>query len=206
MRLNQSEVGIVSVLVRRLRVSFGLVLVAACASGAQAAAVSVSCPGTLDSADREFLVTTDPGTATCLLFGAGNLTGNNDPVNQLVPGYLTLDKSDDLVSGVLPGSLTATPPTSGLSGTFSITAPGYTDFIIAFKTGEGQIDPDWAAFKLPAGVTSGSWSISGQQEMSHSILYGRLTPVPLPAAAWLLLSGVAGLGALARRRRAAEPA
>jgi len=175
-------------------------------SEAQAASVTVYCPGSASTTDREFSVTTDPGTATCILYGAGNLNGNNDPVNQLAPGYLTLDKSDDLLSGVLPGSLTATPPTSGLSGTFSITAPGYTDFIIAFKTGEGQIDPDWAAFRLPAGVTSGSWSISGQQEMSHSILYGRLTPVPLPAAAWLLLSGVAGLGALARRRRAAEPA
>ena len=35
---------------------------------------------------------------------------------------------------------------------------------------------------------------------------GSSTVVPLPAAAWLLLSGVAGLGALARRRRATEPA
>ena len=190
----------------RLRIPAGVLGLAIMVSGAQAASVTVYCPGSASTTDREFSVTTDPGTATCILYGAGNLDGNNDPVNQLAPGYLTLDKSDDLLSGVLPGSLTATPPTSGLSGTFSITAPGYTDFIIAFKTGEGQIDPDWAAFRLPAGVTSGSWSISGQQEMSHSILYGRLTPVPLPAAAWLLLSGVAGLGALARRRRATEPA
>ncbi len=174
------------------------------ASGAQAASVTVYCPGSASTADREFSVTTDPGTATCILYGAGNLNGNNDPVNQLAPGYLTLDKSGDLVSGVLPGSLTATPPTSGLSGTFSFSAPGYTDFIIAFKTGVGQLEPDWAAFLLPLGVTSGSWSISGQQELSHALLYGRQAVVPLPAAAWLLLSGAAGLGLLARRRRPAS--
>jgi hypothetical protein len=29
------------------------------------------------------------------------------------------------------------------------------------------------------------------------------SPVPLPASAWLMLSGVVGLGATARRRRAA---
>jgi hypothetical protein len=31
--------------------------------------------------------------------------------------------------------------------------------------------------------------------------YALFTPVPLPAAAWLLLSGLAGMGAMARRRR-----
>jgi hypothetical protein len=31
--------------------------------------------------------------------------------------------------------------------------------------------------------------------------YTLFTPVPLPAAAWLLLSGLAGMGAMARRRR-----
>jgi hypothetical protein len=88
--------------------------------------------------------------------------------------FQTLDKSDDLTTGALPQSLTATPPTSGLSGTFSFSAPGYTDFVIAFKSGVGQLDPDWAAFSLPAGVTAGTWAISG----------------------------LGGLGAFARRRRA----
>jgi hypothetical protein len=186
----------------RWRVLAGLLGLAVLASGAQAASVTVYCPGSLSTSDREFSVTTDPGTATCFKYGDGNLSGNNDEVNQA--GYLTLDKSDDDLSIVRPGSLTVTPPDNSLSGTFSFTAPGYTDFIIAFKTGEGQLDPDWAAFLLPAGVTSGEWSISGQNELSHALLYGKPTVVPLPAAAWLLLSGAAGLGLLARRRRPAS--
>ncbi|HUG72585.1 MAG TPA: VPLPA-CTERM sorting domain-containing protein [Steroidobacteraceae bacterium] len=160
-----------------------------------AAPVSVHCPGTVQTSDREFILTSDPGAA-CLAYAAGNLSGNNDAINQM--GYITLDKSDDLWSGALPGSLVATPPDSGLSGTFAFNVAGYTDLVIAFASGNGQLDPDWAAFSLPVGVTSGTWSITGAQDLSHVNLYGKPAPVPLPAAAWLLLSGLGMLGAVRR--------
>ena len=156
------------------------------------------CPGTSSTTDREFTVTTDPGTAVCLASDAGNLNGNNDAVNQL--GYITLDKTDDTTSGAAPQTLTVTPPTSGLSGIFSFTpTAGYTNYVIAFKSGQGQLDSDWAAFTLPNGVTSGSWEISGNQQLSHALLYAQV--VPVPAAVWLFGSGLLGLVGVARRRR-----
>lgn len=169
------------------------------AASAYAAPVSVMCPGSPATTDREFTITTDPGTAVCLAYAPGNLNGNGDAINQL--GYITLDKTDDLITGALPQSLTATPPTSGLSGTFSFSAPGYTNFVIAFKSGQGQLDPDWAAFTLPNGVTSGSWAIGGQQALSHVNLYAQV--IPVPAAAWLFASSFGLLALGLRRGRAA---
>jgi hypothetical protein len=167
---------------------------------AGATAQAATCPSVPSPGDRVFTLTTSPDS-TCLAFGPGNLSGNNDAVNQL--GYITLDKSDDTTSGVLEGILTFTPPTSGLSGTFSFTPnPGYTNYVVALKSGEGQADPDWAAFSLVNGVTSGSWSISGRQELSHANLYAQL--VPLPGAVLLFGSALAGL-AWMRRRQTNDP-
>jgi hypothetical protein len=104
------------------------------------------------------------------------------------------------------------------SGTFTILGAvgSYVDLIVALKMGGGQGDPDWFAWVIPnlAGTYDWSWAgfaqtgCGGQGQnpcgptgLSGIGLYGVSAVVPLPAAAWLLLGGLAGLGALRMRRK-----
>jgi hypothetical protein len=164
-------------------------------------AAPISCPGTVVTTDREFTVNTTP-SATCFATGTGNLTGDNDSINDL--GYTTLDKSDDGTTGLFPNALTIVGM-GQTSGTFSISPlvlQNYTNLLIGFKAGEGQLDPDWAVFALSADALSGTWTISGQQSLSHANLYGMPgeTPAPIPEPASMLLLGT-GLAAGWRARR-----
>jgi hypothetical protein len=66
----------------------------------------------------------------------------------------------------------------------------------------------WAAFLISG--TSGDWTTSGpgrsSMGLSHADIWykpGETQPVPLPAALPLLLGGLAGLGFISRRRKAA---
>ena len=170
-----------------------------------AGAAPVSCPGTPSAADREFTLVTNP-ESICLDSGTGNINGNpmQDPflMSAAGAGYVTLDKTDDATTGAAEGALIFTPPTSGLSGMFSldtVALSGYTDFVLALKSGQGQLDPDWAVFLLN-GATSGEWSISGNQALSHANLYAKV--IPVPAAAWLFGSALLGLAGIGRKRRA----
>ena len=66
----------------------------------------------------------------------------------------------------------------------------------------------WALYALD-GALSGDWSTAGivngggrQPGVSHVSFYNSAAPIPLPAAAWLLLSAVGALGVMRRRTSA----
>lgn len=50
---------------------------------------------------------------------------------------------------------------------------------------------------------AGFWYLSTSGQLTYNVPSGTVSAVPLPAAVWLLASGVAGLGTIGRRRRAA---
>jgi hypothetical protein len=193
---------------------------------ALSAPVEVFCPSDAMSApdpspyDRIYGLTTDPGS-TCVAWGTGNVNGDpGDPFflspEGMAHDYVFLDNSgkditenpNQLLDGVLTGDLDANAPT----GNFALgDTTGYTRLVLALRGGGGGpngLQPIWAAFLLPDGVTSGDWEQyvaigENDKNLSHAILYGVPTPVPVPAALWLFGSGLLGLAGIARRRRKA---
>jgi hypothetical protein len=126
------------------------------------------------------------------------------------------DKIDNIDAGKLYGEtffITVTKikdRKEAIEGTWSL-LPGLTfakgaSYALALKGG-----PNTIFYQLNTSATSGTWSTAdllvgkknNQAGLSNIQLYGTKTPVapvPLPAAAWLLIGGMAGFGALARRR------
>lgn len=183
--------------------AFVAAFVGSVAVGPLASAGTVNCPGTAATTDREFQVTT-AGDPVCLASGVGNINGNpmHDPFLQANPTWMFVDKDDS--NNVLDFGFSYTGDETK-SGTFTLTPEDGFKYALALKSGQGQLDPDWAVFELALGTTGGQWKIaSGNQSLSHANLYKMaVSTVPLPASLPLLFGALAGLGVISRRRKAA---
>lgn len=130
------------------------------------------------------------GTASNIdTFISGALTGAgaNNGAN---PAVAQSPSESDYAGNIQWSSLTATP--------FSATVGTALNFFLASSSASGN-PPNGAAsvnFYDNLGGFS-KWLLS-----STGVLTYAAAPVPLPAAVWLLFSGLAGLGVVARRRAA----
>ncbi|WP_371060692.1 VPLPA-CTERM sorting domain-containing protein [Rhodosalinus sp. 5P4] len=166
----------------------------------------------------------EPTTSCFSLEGLSDGSGdkldelNGVEINGATGGWNTLGKFEPLGSNTNFAVL-GNDSLSGKWKLFDAATSLYGEFMMVFKAGsdsaaggDGNTDP--AAFVgYILNGTSGEWfsplldKENGEaRDVSNVELYGRgeAPVIPLPAAGWMLLSALGGLGLVARRRRKAS--
>lgn len=126
---------------------------------------------------------TEAGYANQLWLGGTRIFDNKSGANPSVAFTLGAGALDFAFRTVSPAALAANGATSGFYDSIALlqSAPGT---VYAFFNDGAKVDQDYDDLVVRMDVA----------------------PVPLPAAAWLLIAGVGGLAAVARRRSAAPAA
>lgn len=157
-------------------------------------AATMSCTTTGPGNSAATLSLTDALNAACFNGNDSNDIGSTFSIFGLT-NWILADKNDDVSSGDQSITFNSGVVNGSTSGAWGLTSLGSaSSVIINLKAGNG-----WGSFLVD--TTSGTWASS--KDLSHaSIYYQPLTPVPLPAAGWLLLAGLGGLAAAKRRKKA----
>lgn len=167
--------------------------------GAAANAATTVCPD--PTPDTQITLTMDVGSSQCFATGSTNPPGGLDAYVAGLTGVTLGAKSDG--SGADFFNYITGTGTGGLTGSF--TTDGTSQYLL-FKTGDGQNTPSWFLFKIigATAATVYTWTITGTEPnngLSHISAF-----VPIPAAAWLMGSGLIALFGIGRRRRASAVA
>lgn len=188
-------------------------------SADNAAAGSLTCPGTASTSDREHTLTLSGASVpTGCVTGSGPNDINGSAAHDVFVNagwtFLDKDQSGDSGSGAVSESSFTVTGIGASSAHFDIASAVWSTFAeiaVGFKV--GQTAPTWAVFSLPFMTLSGDWSTvpgvgeGGGSGLSHVTVYGKRgegpppPAVPEPASLLLLGGGLAAAAARLRRRR-----
>ncbi|MFT5083849.1 MAG: hypothetical protein ACI9Y1_001900 [Lentisphaeria bacterium] len=128
--------------------------------------------------------------------------GSNSQVDNFIIGescYQEIGKY--YVGGDQSGVAVNVDESNGSSGTWSFDSNGYDSFLTALKTGSDPGFAIWLFDGPDAQSTFGEWSVAWGKDLSHISVYAtEISQVQLPASIVFLMTGVAGIAFLRRRK------